>query len=118
MNRKPIPPFSKGVGGLASVSLANIPVNLPIIEQEFTFLETKNVGLTDADVEQLAWAEMVHEQFMAQLERELALGLPFNSDSIPVCLMCRSPLNGTGSCDCCGQRADMPLPSNQFFLKF
>lgn len=85
------------------------PVNLPTIEP---------VGLSDADIEQLAWAEQGHEEFMAQLERELLLGLPFNENAIPVCLQCRSPLNHDGNCDFCGQRADMPLPSNQFFLKF
>ena len=76
------------------------------------------VGLTDDDIDHLAWSEMVHEQFMAQLERELALGLPFNTDGIAVCLMCRSPLNALGNCDFCGQRADMPLPSQFFISKY
>lgn len=71
--------------------------------------------LLDADSEYLKWAAEVENQFMAQLERELSSGLPFNESGIPVCLMCRSPLNADGNCNFCGQRADMPLPS-QFFV--
>ena len=75
-------------------------------------------GFTDDDIEHLKWAEDVHNQFMAELERELALGLSFNDDGIPVCLMCRSLLNALGNCDFCGQRADMPLPSQFFISKY
>ena len=85
-------------------------MNLPVIIEPVVF--------TDNDVEHLAWSEMVHEQFMAQLEKELALGLPFNADGIAVCIMCRSPLNSDGNCNFCGQRADMPLPSQFFVAKF
>ena len=86
----------------------NLPVK-PVISD----LEIQR--LLDEDIEYQKWAVDVENQFMAQLERELAMGLPFNAAGIAVCLMCRSPLNELGNCNFCGQRADTPLPS-QFFI--
>ena len=85
-------------------------MNLPVIMRDEDIQR-----LLDEDRDYLKWAEEVENQFMAQLERELALGLPFDAAGIAVCLMCRSPLNEFGNCNFCGQRADMPLPS-QFFV--
>ena len=75
-------------------------------------------GITDEDVEQLVWAERVHAEFMAQLEREFASGLPYNTVGITVCLICRSPLDANGNCDFCGQRANELLLSQFFVAKY
>lgn len=72
----------------------------------------------DDDVEQLAWWSALEEADMEFLEREFLFGLPFNENALNVCLVCRNPMNGDFRCDVCGQRSDMPLPSNSFVIHF